>query len=831
MRAKKIVIILFVLIALLLVSAILIPVLFKGGLIDKTKTAINEQVNAIVEFNDLNISLFKSFPEVQVELENLSITGKDQFQGDTLLAIGSIATDISLSDLFKLKSKGLQVSSLTINDAQINLLSTHDGFSNWDITLPIEKEDIKTEAEEVSGFSVALDDIDVNNLNFNFIDEALTTVIRLKNSQLDATGKVEGTVTAFDFTAEINEFVLEYDSVQYIANTVLKAESQLEVDYEKMNFTFGKSTLFLNDLPLDVNGQFGMPSDSMYFDLAFKQPGSDFKSLLALVPNDYQSYLEQITANGEAGFEGHVKGWFYDENYPEIGSHLFIKNADLQYHGFPEKIENINLKTTVEKPQGDLNLLVVNIEKAHAQIRENPVEMNLKLTEIIVDPKFDGTFKGKINFNNLSNAIPMDSMELKGMLEGKMKINGSMSAIDKQDFTKVSSSGTFNFSNFSVITPQITKPLAVQSGSVKVTTPKIIFESFNGNIGQSDFQLNGNLNNYLAYALKNEELKGEFSLNSKLMNLNELANLMVKEESAEAETNEEEMLAFHVPGKLDLSFRSTISRALFEKMDIRNINGLIRIKDEKLSLKKLDMDMLRGSLTVDGAYRNNKANQPEFDFNMNIKSFDIPAAYQSLSMMRRYMPIAAKSQGNISSQIKFKGRMNEKLEIITSTLDGTGFFNTQNLQIIDSPTFDQIRGVIKKEKLKNVRVDDFTANFNIDDGHLRLKPFKTRIADQETTIQGSLSAESILNMDMDFKLNRQDLGNEINNALGFLPGSENIKIIDATVKLKGSLTKPEISLDLSKARKQIQEEIKKSGKEEIQKKVKKLGDELKKLFR
>ncbi len=831
MRTKKIVIILFVLLALLLASAVLIPVMFKGELIDKTKTAINEQVNAKVEFDDLNISLFKSFPKVQIELENLSIIGKDQFQGDTLLAIGTVATDISLSDLFKLKSEGLQVSSLAVNEAQINLLSTNDGFSNWDITLPVEKEETETETEEASNFSVALDNIDINKLNFNFIDEASTTVIRLKNSQLDATGKVEGTVTAFDFIAEIDEFVLEYDSVQYIANTVLKAESQIEVDYEKLNFTFGESTLFLNDLPLDVSGQFGMPSDSMYFDLAFKQPGSDFKSLLALIPNDYQSYLEQITAKGEAGFEGHVKGWFYDEDYPEIGSHLFIKNANLQYNGLSEKIENINLETKVSKPQGNLNLLVVDVEKAQAQIRENPVMLQLNLSEVMVDPKFDGTFKGTINFNNLSNAIPMDSIELKGMLDGELAMNGSMSAIEKQDFSKVSSSGLFNFSNFSVLTPQITKPLAVQSGSVRVTTPEIIFDSFKGNIGQSDFQLNGNVSNYLAYALKDEELKGKFSLNSKLMNLNELANLMVDEDTVEAETTEDEMLAFHVPGKLDLSFRSTITRALFDRMDIRNINGLIRIKDEKLSLKQLDMDMLRGSLTVDGAYQNNKANQPEFDFNMNITSFDIPAAYQSLSMMRRYMPIAARSQGNISSKIKFKGRMNEKLKIIASTLDGNGFFNTQNLQILDSPTFDQIRGVIKKEKLRNVRVEDFTANFNIDDGNLLLKPFKTKIADQETTIHGSLSAESILNMDMDFKLNRQDLDSEINNALGFLPGSENIKFVDATVKLKGSLKNPDVSLDLSKARKQIQEEIKKSGKEEIQKKVKKLGDELKKLFR
>jgi hypothetical protein len=56
-------------------------------------------------------------------------------------------------------------------------------------------------------------------------------------------------------------------------------------------------------------------------------------------------------------------------------------------------------------------------------------------------------------------------------------------------------------------------------------------------------------------------------------------------------------------------------------------------------------------------------------------------------------------------------------------------------------------------------------------------------------------------------------------------------MIDASVILKGSLTKPEVSLDLSKARAQIEQEVKKASVEQIKGSVKKIGDELKKLFK
>ena len=130
-----------------------------------------------------------------------------------------------------------------------------------------------------------------------------------------------------------------------------------------------------------------------------------------------------------------------------------------------------------------------------------------------------------------------------------------------------------------------------------------------------------------------------------------------------------------------------------------------------------------------------------------------------------------------------------------------------------------------------MKVDDFTAKFQFENGQLKMNPFKTNIADQQATIYGTLSAAREINLNMDFVVNREDLGADINKGLDILPGSQNIKMIDASVILKGSLTKPEISLDLSKARAEIEQQVKKASVDEIKGSVKKIGDELKKLFK
>ncbi|PTN08006.1 AsmA-like C-terminal region-containing protein [Mangrovibacterium marinum] len=823
---KKVLLIIVLLFVVLLGSAILVPVLFKGPLLAKISRTINKNLNAKVEFEDFSLSIFKGFPKIQAELTGLTITGKNQFEEDTLLAVQSVSTNLSLSDLFN--SEQMAINTIRLDRAKLYLLSTLDGLANWDIAKDSGSES-STEAAQ-STLNLSLQSIELRNFSLTYKDEATTTVVQLKNATADASGQVEGTVTTFNLSSEIDEFVLEYDSVQYISKTRLKAVSQLTADYDKMVFTFGDSHLFLNDLPLDLTGRFEMPSDSMYFDLKLIQPQSNFKSLLALVPQTYQSYLDDVKANGDAGFEANIKGWFYDDNYPAIDSRLYIANADFQYQDFPEKVSQIALESSISKPQGELDLLQIEISQAHAQIRNNPVDLKLLLTQPMSDPAFDASLNGKIDFTSLGKVIPMDSIRLSGVVQGNVRLKGTLSAVEAQDFSRINSNGTFTLDKVHIETPQLSQTVELNSGSVKIDNQQIAVSSFNAKTGQSDFTLNGQLSNYLPYFFTNKTLKGSFNLQSNYLNLDELANIMV-EDTVETTSAGDSIMAFHVPGNLDLSFRSNIKRATFDRMNIENIEGVILVKNQMLQLQKLDMNMLGGQLTIDGNYVNNEANQPDFDFNVNINAFEIPAAYQSFPTMQRYAPIASKSSGKISSQFKFKGKLNEALELMPSSLNGAGLLSTQSLQIVNSPTFDQIKNFVKKEKLQNVKINDFTSNFKLENGNLLVNPFTTRIADQDVTISGKVLVDQTLDLALDFNVNKDDLASDILKTLSYIPGSSNIAKLDVGVAVTGQMKSPKVALDLSKAKDQIANEFKKSSQEEIQKSVKKLGDELKKLFK
>ena len=836
---RKIGIVIGIMVLIIAVLAAL-PFLYKDKLLEKVKTAINRQINAKVDFAAFKLSVFSEFPRVKMEIQGLTVIGINEFANDTVLSASSISTNISIMEM--IRGEDLELKVLNIDNPKISLVVNSSGAANWDIAKTSETAAATSPeiAETSDVFKMKLNDIQVNNLNLLYDDREMPMKMWIKNTNLSSTGEVAGTLTTFDMKAEAAEFIFEYDSVQYISKTRLKAETLLKVDYDKMNFAFDQGKLWINNLPLEVNGSFAMPTDSMLFDLAFRSEKSDFATILALVPADYQKYLEKATISGSAEFKGSVKGLYYNEIYPAIDILLAASNASFKYQDLPESVQDIQVSAQITKPEGDLNLLKVNVEKAHASIKNNPVDLRLLLSELMTDPNIDASFSGIIDFASLKQAIPVDSLDITGILKAKMQLAGRMSSIEKQEYEKFQSNGEATIQNFRIESNQLTKPVEISQGQIKANTKQINIEKFDGKIGQSDFSLRGEVSNYLAYAFKNGVLKGDFNLKSGFMNFSELSNIQKpakKTTEPQAETKDapstptDSVTAFQVPEKLDLSFQSVIQKAVYDNMPISNINGLVKVKDQKMDLTNLTMEILKGKLAINGSYTSNKANKPLFDFKLNMENIDIPTAYQSLSTFRHYLPIAAKSQGKISTQFGLSGVMNEKMNIVPISLNGLGVLNTQNLMIIDSPVFDQIRGIIKKEKLKNVKIDDFTAKFQFENGQLKLNPFKTTVADQQTTIYGSLSAAREINLNMDFVVNREDLGADINKGLDILPGSQNIKMVDASVILKGSLTKPEVSLDLSKARKQIEQEVKKASVEEIKGSVKKIGDELKKLFK
>jgi len=280
------------------------------------------------------------------------------------------------------------------------------------------------------------------------------------------------------------------------------------------------------------------------------------------------------------------------------------------------------------------------------------------LKNLVSDPYFDGALVGTVNFDQLKNALPLDSVNVSGTIDANLFVKGNYSSIEKEEYDKIKSDGIVLLDNFMFDSPEFTQKIVVPSGKLDFSPQNVNLSQFNIKVGQSDFNLTGKVYNYLNYIFKDGILKGDLQLVSSFVNFNELLRLQKKQKSVEPQKKNaaeiqvnpttavsSEKLVFDIPRTLDFTFQSRINKAVFDQVPISNITGIITAKNGKLILNALNMNMLDGELMLTGSYENTPQNQPFVDFSMEVMKFDIPVAFQSLSGFRKMVPIAGTKSG------------------------------------------------------------------------------------------------------------------------------------------------------------------------------------------
>ena len=825
----------------LITILIAIPFVFRNALLEKTRTTINRNLNVDIGFKDFRVSLIKDFPKASLRLQDVTVTGKGTFAGDTLLHVKSLRTSFGILDLFS--PNDLTINEIILDNANLKLFVNADNQVNWQI-FPEEAEagPSGSSAEAESTFGLQLSKIEINNGNVSYTDVTLPLQLDFNGINMLIDGKMYGSDTKLNANGVADQVNLLFSGINYISKTRLGIKSLLDINFDTWDFRFTEGELMVNNLPLDLQGSFSMPGDSMYFDLGFASRASTLGEILALTPPEYESYLKDLNATGNASFTGSFKGYYFGESYPELQVQLRLAGGNARYAAMPEEIKNISGNLAIIKPQGGFNKTIISISNAHFEIRNNPIDMNLNLGNLMEDLRFDGKIAGRLNFDHLKGALPLDSLDIAGLIDINLNVKGNYSAIENKRYERIQTEGAIVLNNFVYNSRELTQPVKVSSGRLDFAPDRINLRQMDMNIGQSDMAFSGTVTDYYPYFFSGGTLRGTMQLSSNYLNLNELIQLPVEsapQQTAQIAVSDNKSstqtpasaTAFNVPGLINLSIQTDVKSALYDKLNITNIKGLVSINDGKLDLRNVNMNLLDGEMRIAGSYANTPQNKPLVDMAIELIRFDIPTAFQTLNLVRTYLPIAQQSKGRFSTTLNLKGQLDENMELIMPSLNGTGLFSSFNVQVLNSPVFNKIKSVLNEEKLRDLRIDDFTANFTIENGNLVLRPFETKVAGQQAVFAGRLNVENLIDMQIGFLINRDALSKNIENTIGFLPGQQNIQIIPVGIAIKGPVKDPSVNVDLSDAKALVKQEVKNATKEELQKTINRLGDGLRKLLK
>lgn len=801
-------------ISLLLIIILLIaaPFIFKDKIVALVKEQANANLNAKVDFGDFDLSLISSFPDFRFKINNVSVIGINEFKDDTLAFISQLSADINIKSV--ISGGPYQVNSIIIDKPRILGKVLKNGKANWDIAKASADTATAAPADtSATKFAIKLKEFKISEAYIVYDDLQGAMYAKLENLNYTLKGDFTQDNFVLNNLLDIAKTTFKMGGVAYLNNVHAKMKADLDMDMPKSKYTFKENEFSLNDLTLGFDGYVLMPDTNMDMDLTFKAKQTEFKAILSLIPSVYSKDFASVKTSGKLALDGHAKGRYNAGSLPAFGVNMQIIDAMFKYPSLPKSVNNINVDVKVLNPNGVLDATTIDVHKFHLEMAGNPIDMTAHVKTPISDPGIRATLKGLINLASVKEFIPLDKNDdLSGTIKSDISVDGHMSAIDKKEYDKFKASGVFEVDQMNYKSDSLPFPVKLNTMKLNFTTQNVELTQFDALLGKSDIQAQGKIDNLLQYVFKNELIKGSFTLNSNLMDLNEMMGSPATSTTAAAAATSTAAAAtatseaFAVPANIDFNLDANIKKVLYTNLVLENMVGNIVVRDQKVDMTNLKMNVIGGALTLNGFYETTNIKKPTVGMNLRMENFDIQKTFATFNTIQKLAPIGQYAKGMFSATLEnLKTTLNAAMEPDLATVSANGVFKTDNVNVGGFPPFVKLGETLKIEQLKNMEVKNINAKYFIKDGRLNLEPFDVKVNAISTNISGSTGLDQTIDYKYKMEIPRSMFGSAANTALNGLLAQANAKAgtniaiddkINVVVLMGGTVTKPTIKTSM-----------------------------------
>lgn len=810
MTMKKFIKILTTVVVVILAIALIVPIALRGKIADIVKTEANKMLTARLDFEKLDISLLRHFPNASVELKGLTLVGAEEpFAGDTIVAAHRISVVVNLMSLFG--DSGFEVTKVILADPALHARKTADGSVNWNVMRPSEEEPaagekavVETE-EGSSSFRLSVRDFRISGATIRYEDDSTRMSFSTDPLTLRLRGDLSADRTTLDLRLKSERTNFVSGGIPLLSGAEAELVAEIDADLQNRRFTFSRNTLRVNAIQVGLDGWVEMKDDAVAMDLKAGCEAVQFKDLLSLIPAFYTREFKNLTAGGELALSLWARGEMRGSKLPAFELKSSVTDGSFQYASLPKAVTDINLAARIANPGDVMDRTEVELSKFGLRMAGNSVAATFYATNLASDPTFRASVDGKVDLGAVKEVYPLEKgVELEGRITADVQLSGRMSDIEQNRYEALGAKGTFVIEELGLHLEKL-PPVHIRRAAATITPAAMTLGEFGLTVGQSDLAANGQLSGYLGYLLRGETLSGRLYVKSELLDLNEImaalpadgADTPEVEEEAPADAAADTATALEIPRNLNLSLNVDLRKVLFQKMTVENLTGEMSMADGTLSLDGLRLGLFGGQASASGSYSTAvDPARPALKLKADFAKASFQKTFEELEMVQKLVPIFEKTGGDYSLSLDLQTALDASMSPDLGTLTATGEIRSENIHIQNIKAFEAMADALGNDKLRTIEAKDVAIRFAIRDGRISTAPFDLKIGDIAVNLSGSTGLDQTI--DYQAKVG--------------IPGGGVLQ--NVAVNIGGTFSSPKITLGVKEA---VQEAVTNVVNEQIQK--------------
>ena len=718
---------------------------------DKILSEVNlftkENFKGNIVVGDLKVLLFKDFPSLTIELQEVTVK-------DSLWAIHK-KTLVDSKYLYakiypwKLLVGDLEINKVTLKNATLDVHVEANGYSNFSA---LEKRKIVKKEKKDPLLDLKIDNIELKDVqliadnqikkkSINLKIKSLNTHFRNLSNGFEANAKLD---------AHIDDLTFNFKNGSFAKNKDLKGNLLIVLDKDKKNIAIQSDAFEIGKCLFHLKANFGTQGNSL-FAIGLESQAVLWKDAASLVSNNIFSKLNKFDfkkpfavkcdINGDMKdkkfLKIHVVGQFkdnemnaveqtftncsftgeYTNNYQDNGTYDDYNSAVL-LHDFKGKYEGIPFVTK--------DLMVLNLKKP---IASGAVEANFDAQKLnaLFEKDYMRFTKGSVKFKVKFKSDVVDLMISKPFIEGLVAVN-------QCDFTFVPKN--IQFKNNTV--------------DLQFTSDELIVKNISFETKNSKIQMKGNSKDFMSlYYDSPDKIVLNWEVTSPYLDLDDFTYFLSPSKTKIQTKKKKTTIFDKLINTQRISAKVKIDQFKHKKFTGSNLIANMELTSEQIKLKELFVKSCNGSLKVFAEIDHGKVDN-SFQLKVNASKVDVQ------KFLYAFDNFGSKTitENSIRGQLSLQTTLTVKAQtgtIKNETLNGNLNFQLSNGAFVDFKPIENVgKHVFPKRDFKNISIDQLNGEVTIKNGLLTVAPMQINTSVIKMDVEGDygIKAGTALNIDV-----------------------------------------------------------------------------------
>ncbi len=789
---------------LILIACILIPVFFedevKGLFIKELNKNLATEVS--VQEEDIELSLFRHFPEASVVFHNVGIRESFSHSGKNFLQAEEISLLFNIRNILNGK---YTIHNILIKNGFCKLITDKKGDINYHFW---KSSDDTTSS---TAFELNLEKVVCDNIDFQYLDYKYKQDVSLLLHHAQMSGNFSADQYTLRTEGDILSRRISISGNEYLVNKETTINTKIKVDVPAENYSFDDGTINIGENTFAVNGAITLLQEDHY-DLKIEGKKINLEGLLLLLPGDISTKFNAMQTKGAINFRTTINGYYTKTKTPAIDITFDMKNGSISHSKFGGKLSAMTFTGNYSNGAAhNATTSSVQLENFTAEQDGRPVTLSLNYKNFIapvIDLQLNGDFPAAL-------IIPLaieNAADVEGMIglhainiRGNLKMLSDALAENQPAGTVVFKDVAFSLNG---------EKIAIPEGNAVVANNTIQCTNLSATCAGSDLLINAEINNWIENVFPSGVKPALYingSIRSQKTELNRLmAAFAGKKEAPSGYTKEEqgpdpafEETKYNFSGHIDLS----CTQFLYNKIEFNAVRAILKLTPGLLIVNDLKGNAMGGSFNLNGTIREVANGDILMETSGTLNTIDVAQLFYQFENFDQHTLTDKNIKGKISANIyDVSLHWDKNFVLDEKSVYTLCDMKIENGELINYKPLESLSAFVKLQDLQHIVFSTLENKIEIKDRVINIPAMQIRSSAVDLYLSGKHTFDN--KIDYQFRLSLADM--MVRKFLGGNKEKDNYEEdaeggVNVFISMTGTVDDPVIEYNKREAKQKLKE--------------------------